>query len=97
MEKKSFALAASMLVPAYTGSSVSAADINNISNPDYKVQKTVDGTDAFVYAYNVMDYGADNTGNRDNTEIFQKLLNKAGNLGGAIVYAPVGKYKITGM
>ncbi|MBQ9885851.1 MAG: discoidin domain-containing protein [Lachnospiraceae bacterium] len=76
-------------------SAAKAADINNIGNPDYRLGVTPGG-DAFVYAYNVMDYGADNTGNNDNTTIFQRLLNKVGELGGGIVYAPTGRYKITG-
>ncbi len=73
-----------------------AADINNIGNPNYTLHETMDGSEAFVYAYNVMDYGADNTGNNDNTTIFQRLLNKTNELGGGIVYVPSGKYKISG-
>lgn len=73
-----------------------AADINNIGNPTYTLQETMDGSEVFVYAYNVMDYGADNTGNNDNTEIFQKLLNKVNELGGGTVYVPSGMYKISG-
>lgn len=92
----SIVLALSIAVPSFYNSNVSAADINNIGAPVYQVQKNMAGTDAFVYAYNVMDYGADNTGNTDNTDIFQKLLNKAGQLGGAIVYVPAGRYKISG-
>ncbi len=68
----------------------------DIGAPQYKVAKNLARDDAFVYAYNVKDYGADSTGNSDNTEIFQKLLNKARDIGGAIVYVPAGKYKITG-
>ncbi len=73
-----------------------AADINNIGNPTYTLKETMDGSEVFVYAYNVMDYGADNTGNNDNTQIFQKLLNKVNELGGGIVYVPSGRYKISG-
>ena len=80
----------------FMGEAVKAADINNIAAPTFKVAKNMAGTDAFVYAYNVLDYGADNSGTMDNTEIFQKLLNKAGSLGGGIVYVPSGKYKVTG-
>lgn len=72
-----------------------AADINNISAPDYRLGTTGTG-EVFVYAYNVLDYGADNTGSSDCTDIFQKLLNKTYELGGGIVYAPAGKYKISG-
>lgn len=93
----SVTLAISMILPtSYVGREVSAADINNIGAPVYTVTKNMDGTDAFVYAYNVLEYGADNTGNNDNTDIFQKLLNKANSLGGGIVYVPSGRYKITG-
>lgn len=73
-----------------------AADINNIGAPDYRLGTNSDGTEAFVYAYNVLDYGADNTGNTDCTAIFQKLLDKTYELGGGIVYAPAGRYKISG-
>ena len=75
---------------------VFAANINNIGEPKYKLEKNLAGSDTFVYAYNVRDYGADNQGISDNTEIFQKLLNKTYQLGGGIVYVPSGKYKITG-
>ena len=80
----------------FYGQNIKTADINNIGNPTYRVQKNMEQTDAFVYAYNVEDYGADGSGNRDNTEIFQKLLNKTYELGGGIVYVPAGKYKVTG-
>lgn len=73
-----------------------AADINNIGSPVYTLHETMDGSEAFVYAYNVMDYGADNTGSNDNTQIFQKLLNKVNELGGGTVYVPAGRYKISG-
>ncbi|MCR5837908.1 MAG: discoidin domain-containing protein [Lachnospiraceae bacterium] len=73
-----------------------AADINNITEPVYKVQKNAEGNDVFVYAYNVMDFGADNTGNNDNTQIFQKLIDKTSDMGGGIIYIPSGMYKVTG-
>lgn len=92
----SIVLAVSIAIPSFYTSNVPAADINNIGDPTYQVEKNMAGTDAFVYAYNVMDYGADNQGNNDNTTIFQSLLNKTYQLGGGIVYVPSGKYKITG-
>lgn len=85
-----------MVMPTSYNQGVSAADINNIGEPVYQLEKNMTGSDAFIYAYNVMDYGADNQGNNDNTQIFQKLLNKTYELGGGIVYVPSGKYKITG-
>jgi len=85
-----------LTVPTINLYKINAADINNISEPVYRVEKNLEGTDAFVYAYNVLEYGADNTGNNDNTQIFQKLMNKVYQLGGGIVYVPSGRYKITG-
>ena len=85
-----------MCIQAFFTINTKAADVNNIGNPEYKVKKNLEQTDAFVYAYNAKDYGADANGNQDNTEIFQKLLNKTYELGGGIVYVPSGRYKVTG-
>ncbi|WP_448902747.1 discoidin domain-containing protein [Eubacterium sp.] len=85
-----------IVMQAFFVSDIFAADINNIGEPVYRAEKNLAGTDAFVYAYNVKDYGADSNGNNDNTEIFQKLLNKTYELGGGIVYVPSGRYKVTG-
>ncbi len=85
-----------LCMPAQFTTKTSAADINNIGAPNYRVQKNASKTDAFVYAYNVLDYGADNTGNNDNTQIFQKLIDHTADLGGGIIYVPSGRYKITG-
>ena len=85
-----------MCIQALFTINTKASDINNIGNPGYKVKKNLEQTDAFVYAYNAKDYGADANGNQDNTEIFQKLLNKTYELGGGIVYVPSGRYKVTG-
>jgi hypothetical protein len=46
--------------------------------------------------WNVLDSGAKPDGVTDNTEIFQKLLDRAGQAGGGIVYIPAGKYCIKG-
>lgn len=66
-------------------------------------------SDLAVATYNVLDYGADPTGQRDCTRLFQTLLDKlAGvgtlstergnyaNLTGGILYVPAGKYLFTG-
>ena len=57
--------------------------------------------DAFVITYNVLDYGADPTGVKDNGAIVQALLNKMGaennNSGqnnGGVLFFPEGKYLI---
>ncbi|MBE5959706.1 MAG: carbohydrate-binding protein [Lachnospiraceae bacterium] len=94
--KTSLVLAVFLAVQSITPVNCAGADINNIGNPNYKVQKNMDKTDLFVYSYNVMDYGADNTGSRDNTEVFQKLIDKTADLGGGTVYVPAGRYKVTG-
>lgn len=76
--------------------STNAADINNIPAPDYTLKYTVDKSDTFIYSYNVKDFGAVSDGVTDNTNIFQKLLNKLGDLGGGTLYVPTGKYVIKG-
>ncbi|MDR1632923.1 MAG: glycoside hydrolase family 55 protein, partial [Dysgonamonadaceae bacterium] len=64
--------------------------------------------DAFVAGLNVMDYGADPTGNADQTALFQRLLdflgsrtvNKGtkddGTPNGGVLYIPEGKYLLRG-
>jgi len=44
---------------------------------------------------NVVDFGADPTGRRDNTEAFQSALDKAAEKGG-IVHVPSGRYRFDG-
>lgn len=50
----------------------------------------------FVAAYDVTDFGADPTGEKDNTAVFQTLLNKLRSLGGGTLYVPEGMYKLLG-
>ncbi|MCD7971651.1 MAG: discoidin domain-containing protein [Candidatus Azobacteroides sp.] len=72
--------------------------------PDWKlIQPKYETADAFVAGFNVMDYGADNTGQTDQTELFQSLLEKLGTLhentgsgNGGILYIPEGKYLLEG-
>jgi hypothetical protein len=58
--------------------------------------------DVFVAALNVMDYGADPSGVKDQTQLFQQLLNKLGvqsNPGtgnGGILFVPEGRYYFQG-
>ena len=73
-------------------------------------KNVVDVGDAYmVYHYNVVDYGADPTGNKDSTSAFQTALKKANSCTskyydtpnsqcseGNVVYVPEGRYKITG-
>jgi hypothetical protein len=50
----------------------------------------------FVAAYNVLDYGADPTGEKNSTKIFLTLLTKLKEMGGGTLYVPDGMYKLTG-
>lgn len=65
--------------------------------------------DLAVASLNVMDYGADPTGNTDQTALFQKLLDRLANVGnpqktrgdyrnpsGGILYVPEGRYLFKG-
>lgn len=74
-----------------------------IQNPDFLTK------DLAVAALNVMDYGADPTGQTDQTELFQKLLDRLANVGnpsknrgdyrnlsGGILYVPAGRYLFKG-
>lgn len=72
-----------------------------IDNTDYPTK------DLAVATLNVMDYGADNTGQQDQTELFQLLLCYLGNLqnaadknytevAGGILYVPEGRYLFKG-
>ena len=79
--------------------------------PKKKESKNViDVGDAYiVYQYNVVDYGADPSGNKDSTESFRIAINKANSCTnqyydnpsnpcstGNVVYVPEGRYKISG-
>jgi hypothetical protein len=46
--------------------------------------------------WNVVEMGAVADGSKDNTEVFQKALDAAGNAGGGIVEVPSGRYRING-
>lgn len=64
--------------------------------------------DLAVASLNVMDYGADPTGKTDQTDLFQKLLDRLANVGnpqkrgdyrnlsGGILYVPAGRYLFKG-
>lgn len=43
--------------------------------------------------YNVKDFGADGSGQRDDTAALQAALDKAGETGGGVVYLPRGRYQ----
>ena len=65
----------------------------------YKLQNTEGkyadlGIGPLIATYNVLDYGADPTGNLDNTRLFQTLIDRIGNQGGGTLYIPEGIYKI---
>ena len=73
----SILLAVSMVLPTWSVGNISAADINNISDPVYTVAKNMVGIqDAFVYAYNVMDYGADNQETMTTQRFFRSCLTR---------------------
>ncbi|MBR3646663.1 MAG: discoidin domain-containing protein [Lachnospiraceae bacterium] len=76
--------------------SVQAKNINNIEAPEYRMKTTLDNSETFIYGYSVTEYGAVGDGITDNTEVFQKLINKMGSLGGGIIYVPAGNYVIRG-
>lgn len=94
--QKGFFLALGVCFSLAFGLQVKAADVNNIEVPEWKLVENGEKTESFVAAYDVTDYGAVGDGETDNTEIFQKLLDKTGQLGGGIVYVPSGKYVIKG-
>lgn len=54
------------------------------------------GTALAVEDVNVRDLGAVGDGQTDDTAAFQKALDAAGEMGGGIVYAPAGHYRIDG-
>ncbi|MDR2804911.1 MAG: discoidin domain-containing protein, partial [Dysgonamonadaceae bacterium] len=74
-----------------------------------RITPRYESADAFVAGINVMDYGADPTGNADQTALFQRLLdflgsrsiNKGtkedGTPNGGTLFLPEGKYLIKGM
>lgn len=71
--------------------------INCFSQNWQLVKSKFSGSEAFVAAYNVKDYGANGDGVTDVTQQFQNLLDQLGNLGGGTLYVPEGKYVIKGM
>lgn len=52
--------------------------------------------DQIIYSANVLDFGADKTGNQDSTWAFQNAINKVNDIRGGTVYVPAGRYKIEG-
>lgn len=49
-----------------------------------------------IAAFNAADYDADPTGVRDNTGLFQRLIDQIGAIGGGILYIPEGFYRVEG-
>lgn len=79
---------------------INRAELNDYA-PHYTLINRDDGfTDlsvgTFVAAYNLLEYGVDNTGEEDCTKMIQKLLDKIGNIGGGTLYIPEGFYRIEG-
>ena len=92
----SLLLAAMLILSVFAGSAITVGAAA-IGDPNYRIKADADFTvGSFVYEYNILDWGGDNTGGRDNTDVLQSIINKLGNLGGGTVYLPSGKYKITG-
>lgn len=62
-----------------------------------KVYPTANPTDDVVIAdFSVADFGAKGDGIADDTQAFQDALDAAGGNGGGVVFAPAGRYKLTG-
>lgn len=62
-----------------------------------KVYSTIYPTQDIVIADGcVKDFGAAGDGIADDTQAFQNALNAAGNRGGGVVFAPEGRYKLSG-
>ncbi|MBO0834655.1 MAG: hypothetical protein J2P28_03920, partial [Actinobacteria bacterium] len=49
-----------------------------------------------IASYNVLDFGATPDGSADSTSAFQAALNAAAGDGGAVVFAPAGRYALQG-
>jgi len=64
----------------------------SLKNTDGKYSDPAIGP--LIAAYNVLDFGADPTGELDNTAIFQTLIDRIGFLGGGTLYIPEGLYRI---
>lgn len=61
------------------------------------VQTTNYATEDVVIAdYNVKNFGAAGDGQKDDTDVIQKVLTAAGLNGGGVVYIPSGNYRVTG-
>lgn len=45
--------------------------------------------------YNILDYGADQTGSADSTTAIQSAINAANAVGGGVVFIPAGTYAVT--
>lgn len=89
-------MALSMVMTLFVGVSMTA-EAATVGDPSYKLKADADfKVGSFVYEYNIMDWGGDNTGNNDNTDVLQSIINKLYNLGGGTVYLPSGKYKFSG-
>lgn len=66
--------------------------------PNWRIiESDYPSNDIGVSTYIVTEHGADNTGEINSQKIFQDLLNKLGKEGGGVLFAPKGKYKITGV
>ena len=70
--------------------------INGFSQNWQLVKSELPGSEPFVAAYNVKDYGITGNGLTDVTQQFQNLLTQLGNLGGGTLFVPEGKYAIKG-
>lgn len=60
------------------------------------IQSEIPGSEPFVAAYNIKDYGVTGDGITDVTQQFQNLLNQLGSLGGGTLFVPKGKYVVKG-
>lgn len=78
-------------------STVSQGDTAQADAPLAKMISTKYETpDTVVSAFNVIDYGADPTGQKDCTSAIKDALIEAGMAGGGTVWMPVGTYLVSG-
>ncbi len=56
----------------------------------------VQGVEPLIARFDVIDFQADPTGKRDSTTSFQRALDAAHDVGGAVVFVPRGRYRFDG-
>ena len=87
-----------LFISALLAVSVQAQSSDKPGNWKLIVSDEYPADDIGVATYDVVaDFGADPTGVKDSWSIFQTALNKLGeNRRGGVLFAPAGRYRITG-